>query len=370
MYRLLLLFVLLSHVGLTQLNELKVLSYNVLVSTSVTDNIYVLQQLDADIIGLQEGYDKSEVIASALGYYHYSNPAWSEAILSRYPITSTDWWGVEIELSPGQFAYMYDTHLAAYPYQPYDIRDGLISSPTQAVAEAQAARGAEITEVITEMLPFIQSGAPIFLTGDFNEPSHLDWTVNAATNGLHFGWAVQWPTSLMCIDAGLSDAYRTFFPDEVAFSGETWTPWLASDEVYDRIDLVYYSGTNVSVSQVDIVGPDAASSLVITPYASDHRAVLSTFSLNASGQAEFSGNSAMVYPNPAADTDMLTIDLFAYIEGQLFIKDVWGKEILNCSFSSDQVILNLNEFESKGAYFIHILDDRGQLMSVKKLIYR
>jgi len=370
MYRLLLLFILFSYAGSAQLNQLKVLSYNVLVSTSVTDNIYVLQELDADIIGLQEGYDKSEVIASALGYYHYSNPAWSEAILSRYPITSTDWWGVEIELSPGQFAYMYNTHLAAYPYQPYDIRDGLISSPAQAVTEAQAARGAEITEVITEMLPFIQSGAPVFLTGDFNEPSHLDWTVNAATNGLHFGWAVEWPTSLMCTDAGLSDAYRAFYPDEVTFSGETWTPWLSPNEVYDRIDLVYYSGTNVSVSHVDIVGPDTASSLVITPYASDHRGVLASFNLNASGLIEFNEHNPMVYPNPAADTDMLTIDLFTYIEGQLFIKDVCGKEILNCSFSSDQVILNLNEFGSKGAYFIHLFDDSGQLLAVKKLIYR
>jgi endonuclease/exonuclease/phosphatase family metal-dependent hydrolase len=370
MYKLLLLFILLSYAGFAQLNELKVLSYNVLVSTSVTDNIYVLQELDADIIGLQEGYDKSEVIANALGYYHYSNPAWSEAILSRYPITSSDWWGVEIELSPGQFVYMYDAHLAAYPYQPYDIRDGLISSPAQAVAEAQAARGAEITDVIAEMLPFIESGAIVFLTGDFNEPSHLDWTANAAANGLHFGWEVQWPTSLMCTDAGLSDAYRTFYPDEVTFSGETWTPWLASDEVYDRIDLIYYSGTNVSVSHVDIVGPDTASSLVITPYASDHRAVLSTFSLNASGQTEFSESSAMVYPNPAADTDILTIDLFTYKEGKLLVKDVWGKEFLNCSFSSDQVILNLNEFGSKGAYFIHLFDNTGQLLAVKKLIYR
>ncbi len=369
MYRLLLLFLLFSYTGSAQLNELKVLSYNVLVSTSVTDNIYVLQELDADIIGLQEGYDKSEVIADALGYYHYSDAAWSEAILSRYPITSTDWWGVEIELSPGQFAYMYNTHLAAYPYQPYDIRDGLISSPAQAVAEAQAARGAEITEVITEMSPFIQSGALVFLTGDFNEPSHLDWTANAAANGLHFGWTVEWPTSLMCTEAGLNDAYRSFHSDEVQYPGETWTPWISADEVHDRIDLVYFAGTNITVNQVDVVGPDALSSIVITPYASDHRGVLASFSLNSSGLVEFNEKKPMVYPNPATDTDILTIDLFTHIEGQLVIKDVWGKEILNCSFSADEVTLNARELKSKGAYFIHLFDDSGQLLSVEKLIY-
>ena len=96
----LLFFFILTISTLAQVNELRVMSYNVLVSTSISDNVNVIQQSNADIIGLQEGYGKSESIANDLGFYHYSDPSWSEAILSRYPIVETKWWGVKIELSP------------------------------------------------------------------------------------------------------------------------------------------------------------------------------------------------------------------------------------------------------------------------------
>ena len=54
------------------------------------------------------------------------------------------------------------------------------------------------------MSPAISSGSPVFLTGDFNEPSHLDWTQAAANAGLHFGKKVDWPTSHAVVNAGLN----------------------------------------------------------------------------------------------------------------------------------------------------------------------
>ena len=68
------------------------------------------------------------------------------------------------------------------------------------------------------------SGQPVFLIGDFNEPSHLDWTQAAANAGLHFGKKVDWPTSRAVTNAGLTDSFRQLRPDEINDRGKTWTP--------------------------------------------------------------------------------------------------------------------------------------------------
>lgn len=52
-------------------------------------------------------------------------------------------------------------------------------------------------------------------TGDFNEPSHLDWTEPAAREG-KCPTAVAYPTSVAIAAAGLHDAFRKLHPDEVA----------------------------------------------------------------------------------------------------------------------------------------------------------
>jgi hypothetical protein len=135
----------------------------------------------------------------------------------------------------------------------------------------------------------LASNAPVFLTGDFNEPSHLDWTQTAANAGLHFGKKVDWPTSHAITNAGLTDAFRQLRPDEVNDHGNTWTPGSpapnqAANEVFDRIDFVYYSGANVSPLSALTLGYDANdpdTDIGIQPYPSDHRAVVVNFNVPA-----------------------------------------------------------------------------------------
>src|SRR5699024_2310297 len=110
------------------------------------------------------------------------------------------------------------------PYEPYEIRDGFITTEVQAIARAQTTRGAAIMGTLNAMSSALNSGLPVFLTGDFNEPSHLDWTAEAAAAGLHFGMKVDWPASRSVVDRGMVDAFRELRPDEVADRGETWTP--------------------------------------------------------------------------------------------------------------------------------------------------
>ncbi|MCS5670752.1 MAG: hypothetical protein NZ577_02740, partial [Vicinamibacterales bacterium] len=117
--------------------------------------------MDADIVGLQEravfffgGFGASD--AAALGYHYHAFSsteanlnALDTAVLSRFPIVETYADGVKIELAAGRFAYVFDVHLEPYPYQPYDISDGLINTEAEAIADATATRGAGMASVLS-----------------------------------------------------------------------------------------------------------------------------------------------------------------------------------------------------------------------------
>ena len=238
-------------------DSLRVMSYNIWVGGAangpLSRTVGVIQAAQADVIGIQEGGGNVAAIANSLGFYY------SGSIISRYPIAETLNQGVRLQLSPGQDAYVFNVHLAAYPYQPYDIRDGLISTESQAIAGANATRSASVSTLLSDMAPALNSPSPVFLTGDFNEPSHLDWTQAAANAGLHFGMKVDWPTSRAVTNAGLTDSFREMRPDVINDPGNTWTPGypapnLDANEVQDRIDFVYYSGAGVAQTSAQILG--------------------------------------------------------------------------------------------------------------------
>lgn len=274
--------------GAQSTTSLRVMSYNIWLGGAnagpLSRTVGVIQTAQADIIGIQERGSNGPAIASALGY-HYQSLSGSTAILSRFPIVQTLTYGVKVQLSPLQEAFVFDVHLAAYPYQPYDIRDGLLTTEAQAIAAAQATRGAATTALVNNMSSALASGVPVFLTGDFNEPSHLDWTSEAAAAGMHFGMQVDWPTSSAVVNAGLTDAFRELRPDEIADPAFTWTPGypaptVTGDEVFDRIDFVYYAGNSVTPSLAQTFGynaNDGSTDIAIQPYPSDHRAVVVEF---------------------------------------------------------------------------------------------
>ncbi len=286
-------------------DSLSVLTYNVLLGGAtygpLSRTVGVIQAAQADVIGIQEVGGNTQAIAASLGYYYHGFNS-DVAILSRYPITQVLDQGVRLQLSPTQDAYLFNVHLSAFPYQPYDIRDGAITTEAQAIAEAQATRGGQVTSVLNAMAPAIATGTPIFLTGDFNEPSHLDWTQAAANAGLHFGKKVDWPASQSVVDAGFSDSFRQLRPDEINDRGNTWTPGSPApaqdpDEVFDRIDFVYYRGVNVTPLSAQTLGYDANdpdTDIGIQPYPSDHRSVVVQFGVpTCSLFGDLSGNCSL-----------------------------------------------------------------------------
>lgn len=272
----------------------------------IDETIAVLRALDADVIAMQEARAESpdcsvldcpaagpglaDALAAAIGYFVFSQPSsndalWANAILSRYPIRDVlpNGIGVIIEQPGGDIAVV-NVHLPDFPYQPYQLSDiaygnaPMLASESEAIAAAEAARGRWVDLVIDTVNEL--TGLPLVVVcGDFNEPSHLDWTEAAARLGLH-PMAVRYPAGRKLADAGFIDAYRHVRPDEIRDPGFTWTPKAAGEdprEHHDRIDFVYLRGSGLSIRSASVVGesPDNADA-VVAPWPSDHRAVTVT----------------------------------------------------------------------------------------------
>jgi endonuclease/exonuclease/phosphatase family metal-dependent hydrolase len=263
-----------------------VMSYNIylggrIVVPTLEPTVEAIRAAGADVVGLQEQIGSAEEIAAMLGY-DVVVQSLSVAYLSRLPIVETGAFGIVVELCPGVTATVADVHLAPYPYGPYDIRDFPNLTDDEVIATARIARGSATQEVLDFLAPDLAAGSPTFLVGDFNEPSYLDWTPETAAAGLHFGRAIQWPTSLLVAGAGLTDVYRRLVPDPVEFPAITWTPLPGPDEVFDRIDFVYYAGDGVAPTDVAIVGESSENAnVVVDPWPSDHRAVAASFRVAA-----------------------------------------------------------------------------------------
>lgn len=273
---------------------------------SVDETAAVIRAAGADIVGIQEtrretaecrpescppaGESIAARLAAALGFYFHeqsqSNDAlWANAILSRYPIgaaTPHDL-GVALDVE-GRRVYAFNVHLTDYPYQPYQLRDipygaaPFLETGADAEQAAAAARGPGMRLLLEDMKAADGADAA-FVFGDFNEPSHRDWTARTVAAGRH-PVAVAFPSARAVELQGFVDAYRATHPDEVAAPGYTWEAVArAPDDAvqHDRIDYVFARGADLTVERARIFGEQTPSAdVVVTPWPSDHRAVAVT----------------------------------------------------------------------------------------------
>lgn len=236
----------------------------------------------ADAAGLQEtrgvgGDDAGAWLAERLGW-RYVDQGGGCGILSRFPIAALtpDRRAARLALPSGAALWLANVHLNHCPYQPYQLLgipygDGaFLTSPAEAVAAAEAARGAEVSALLAS----VDGLGPIALTGDFNEPSHRDWTDAAVRAGL-CPCAVAWPSTGAVEAAGFVDALRRVHPDPVADPRHTWTPTTRADDPsdhHDRIDFVFVRGAAVEAAWV-------IGEAHVAPWPSDHRAVVAQLRL-------------------------------------------------------------------------------------------
>lgn len=230
----------------------------------------VIRQSGADIVGVQEPERNTERIAADLGWYG-SNHA---HVLSRFPIIDppgADGRYVYVEVRPGRVVAIANTHLPSDPYGPYLVRDG--GSLDDVLALEREVRLPVAEKLAALLPPLAAGGVPVLLTGDFNSPSHLDWTPAVATVRPEVHYPVRWPAAAALARAGLTDTYREVHPDPVAEPGFTWTPGgpeSVPDEVHDRIDWVLRAGPASTVDSRVVGEAD------VRPYPSDHRGVVTT----------------------------------------------------------------------------------------------
>lgn len=262
--------------------ELRVMTFNVWYGGDQVNFGQVVEAIRAahpDIVGLQEVDGNLRKIADALGWPDVDE---RRHIISRFPLFDARVEGAlytRVEVTPGRIVAVANTHLPATPYGPEDVRDG---KTVEEVLQSEVDTRMAAAEPFATSLGELAKTMPVFLTGDFNTPSHLDWT-DAAIRARSLPYAVEWPVTKALTDAGLRDSYREAWADPVARAGFTWTagyphPRLKPTETHDRIDLVWAGGdskTTASELVGEVGGPDV--DIAVNPWPSDHRAVVSTF---------------------------------------------------------------------------------------------
>ncbi|MGB3328940.1 MAG: endonuclease/exonuclease/phosphatase family protein, partial [Thermomicrobiales bacterium] len=261
--------------------HVRVMTFNIWIGGEQVDFANVIAAIraaGADIVGMQEAEGNLRRLADGLGWA-YANPRLQ--VISRYPIIDSpgangDY--VLIQLAPGQVLGVTNVHLPSDPYGTYAFRDG--ATADEVMTLEMETRVPMLRTKLEAIAPLQERGIPFVLTGDFNSPSHLDWTGAMGTIGGIERQEFAWPATTLAVASGFQDTYRTIHPDPVQAVGYTWpagypAPFTRPDEIFERIDYVWAS-QDIAVVASDIVGEAHGADVAITvnPFPSDHRAVV------------------------------------------------------------------------------------------------
>lgn len=314
--------------------RVRVLSFNVLQGAGDASNVgfddadfeggrcaavaRVILESGADVVGVQEDASGDDLV-QALG------EGWQRAgnVYARLPLTLVEQQGLltvaRVQVDRRRSFVLVNVHWRPSPYGPYLLRDRLLEAEAsaepvdrvalvrevgRASAKPDGARGWR--ETLDAVRPHLERGERVVVTGDFNEPSALDWQPPSVlpvarpeappgqfctTLGLFRMDVIEapWQGSRLLGDLGLCDAYRVARPDVERAPGHTWTPPYPAhtpgrrppeEQVHDRIDWILV-GPRLKVEDCWIVGEEGgpAERALAGPWPSDHRAVLAELSL-------------------------------------------------------------------------------------------
>lgn len=73
-----------------------------------------------------------------------------------------------------------------------------------------------------------------------------------------------------------------------------------------------------------------------------------------------------IYPNPT--NGLITINIGNIDQGIIEVKDVLGRSIVQVPFNSNQLTVDLSDFQARGTYFVEFKDENGNLMTVKRVV--
>ena len=291
-------------------------------------------RLDADLVALSEvrNYNNKKLderLVNAMkkrGLVFYAKPGEDSGILSRYPIleqTVLFPWKDDkgsvtkaiIKAGENEIV-LYSAHLdyrncASYLPRGYDGSTWeKLSAPVTDIAVIAAdnlssQRDEAVNKIIIDAKKEVAKGRLIFIGGDFNEPSHLDWIEKTKNLYDHNGVVFEWPNTKSLEKAGFIDAYRHLFPNPLTHPGFTYPAdnrqadlkklaWSPDADDRERIDYIfYYPDSRLKLTDAKIVGPAGlivrnqrvegkTSDPIDVPrgvWPTDHKAVLATFLL-------------------------------------------------------------------------------------------
>jgi endonuclease/exonuclease/phosphatase family metal-dependent hydrolase len=266
--------------------SLKVMTFNIEYGgahVSFDKVIEAIQKSDPDIVGIQEAEGNLQRLASELGW-HYDLRNY---VVSKYPLLDPPGAGgnyVFVEVVPGKMVAISNIHLPSDPYGPDAVRNG--ASVEEVLQLERNVCLPKMQAILKAVQPLLDDKVPLFLTGDFNAPAHTDWPAAAVGTRPFLRYAMQWPVSLTVHDAGFRDSWRETHADVLESPGLTWWAGRPALEMYapgendaqDRIDFIWFSGP-VEILDSKLVGEPgyAEVSVGVSPWPSDHRAVVSTF---------------------------------------------------------------------------------------------
>lgn len=248
--------------------------------------VEAIRAAEADVVGIQEPLGNLRRLAGELGWYH-DEPSYA---ISKYPLLPAphaDGRYVFVELRPGQVVALANVHLPSDPEGPAMVRDG--ATPEAVLEVERSVRLPEILPYLDSLAALPGNSIPVFLTGDFNAPSHSDWTEATVGARPFLRYPLDWPVSRAVAAAGFRDAWREAHPDPKRDPGLTWwarRPPLAAyapgpNDPEQRIDFVWFAG-DVELVSSELVGETGfpGVSISVDPWPSDHRAVVSAFVVN------------------------------------------------------------------------------------------
>ncbi|WP_367872466.1 endonuclease/exonuclease/phosphatase family protein [Luteolibacter sp. Populi] len=293
--------------GQEQVADLRIMSYNLWhgwgqVNQGATKGIRSIIEADVDVIGTQETVGGSayrvQTIADELGWYYSPTGSGDSGIASRYPITAAYTAangvakGARIRLCslPLREVVIFNTHLDYLHYGPYEAKRSGSTNASVLAEETASQRDEQIAAILSGISSHLAAAntVPVFLTGDLNCPSHLDWT--ATTASAHYGKVVQWPVTVAVANAGLLDSFRQVFPNPAQQPAITWSPlYNSAGEPQDRIDFIFHKGSPATPTSAEIftngvendgfVYGDDTSAAWANTWPSDHASVIVNFAL-------------------------------------------------------------------------------------------
>jgi hypothetical protein len=319
--------------------ELTVLQFNIWQEGTVVAGgfdavIDEIIRLNADLIALSEvrnynGKSLDKRLVGALkekGFEFYAQRSEDTGILSRFPILSqTAIYPLKNDQGSitkavinvmGQEVAFYSAHLdyrncSLYLPRGYDGSSWeklpRVVTDTTLIAKdnLQSKRDEAISAFISDAKNEIKKNRLVILGGDFNEPSHLDWTAATANLYDHNGVVMLWHNTLRLSKNGFRDVYREIYPNTLTHPGFTFPAdnplvdikklaWSPDADDRDRIDYIfYYPSEELVLLNTKLVGPrgsivrnqrklETSEDIILEPmgiWPTDHKALLANFKI-------------------------------------------------------------------------------------------